>query len=296
MYSTKNIERILLAEYRRKKSILSETLNENTRNRYQKLNNIEQIRKILYSGKYSQALDNFYKQKNIYRGHYSLNGNIAVLVTPGIRKSQGLSNVYTRLMDDILPSWRNFPKRSHSNICTMDREYALEFGGDVSFIVFPKNNTKIGVTNAKDIWLSFPILHKQEQIPTMKDFNVLFVLFISKILDKSTSDIEDIFLSDTKIILATFREVEEKIRGSNESLIETSGVFINDLMNIIKQGYSITDYLNILMSPKLNDIQLSDVTSLPYCNNEIWFEGECLYIDSQHINSILIENSHFNSE
>ena len=40
MYSTKNIEKILLAEYRRKKSILSEALNENTKNKYRKLNDI----------------------------------------------------------------------------------------------------------------------------------------------------------------------------------------------------------------------------------------------------------------
>lgn len=289
MYSTKNIEKILFAEYRRKKSILSEALNENTKNKYRKLNDIEQIREILSSGEYSQALDNFYKQKNIYRGHYSLNGNIAVLVTPGIRKSQGLSNVYTRLMDDILPSWSGYPKRSRSNICTMDRNYAHEFGGDVSFLVFPKNNVKIGVSNAKDIWFSFPVMRKQENIPDMKAFNVLLIQIITHILGKSETEISSIFLESTESILKMFEAVENKIRNSQQPLIQTTGVFVNDLFREVNLGYSIVEFLNDLMSPKRNNIRLATVSTLPYTDNEVWFEGECLYIDSQHINEILVK-------
>ena len=289
MYSTKNIEKILLAEYRRKKSILSEALNENTKNKYRKLNDIEQIREILYSGEYSQALDNFYKQKNIYRGHYSLNGNIAVLVRPGIRKSQGLSNVYTRLMDDILPSWDGYPKRSRSNICTMDRNSAHEFGGNVSFLVFPKNNVKIGVSNATDIWFSFPVMRKQEDISDMKTFNELLIRIISYILGKSEIEISSIFLESTESILKMFEAVENKIRNSKQPLIQTTDVFVNDLFREVNLGYSIVEFLNDLMSPKRNNIRLATVSTLPYTDNEVWFEGECLYIDSQHINEILVK-------
>ena len=43
------------------------------------------------------------------------------------------------------------------------------------------------------------------------------------------------------------------------------------------------------MSPKKNNIRLTTISTLPYTNNEVWFEGECLYIDSQHINEILVK-------
>ena len=70
--------------------------------------------------------------------------NLSIL-TPGERVSQNTNNIYTTLFSDILPSWKDYPPRNKSFICTSDYSTALAFGQPYSYVVLPKNGTNIGI-------------------------------------------------------------------------------------------------------------------------------------------------------
>lgn len=69
------------------------------------------------------------------------------------RKSANTFNYYTLLIDHILPQWSNFPKRSKSFICSNDYYGADGYG--TTYIILPKNGSKIAVCPSNDIWTGF---------------------------------------------------------------------------------------------------------------------------------------------
>ncbi len=89
------------------------------------------------------------------------------LFTPGERVAQGVSNVSTRLISDILPSWANTPKRSNSVICSNDYYASAEYTsygsrrGGVVYVVIPPNNAHIMVSPTTDFWYAFSYLRDE---------------------------------------------------------------------------------------------------------------------------------------
>lgn len=65
------------------------------------------------------------------------------------RVSANTYNYYTLLIDDVLPAWKKYPKRSKSIICSLDDTYVGKY------LVFPFDRCKIGITQVKDFWWSF---------------------------------------------------------------------------------------------------------------------------------------------
>jgi len=82
------------------------------------------------------------QSKRIFRG-LMFNGKY-VYVNPiqHTRKSANTSNYYTVLFDEILPSWKNYPKRSKSIICTTNTSKAMGYG--TLFKIYPYNGSHIG--------------------------------------------------------------------------------------------------------------------------------------------------------
>ena len=100
MYSTKNIENILIAA----------SLNDKTQNQYTYYKDIDEIKEILFGGKFNQAIEAYNKGVIIYRGAKALAEYEALYVVPGTRRSQDTSNLYNKLISDILPSYLRIPK------------------------------------------------------------------------------------------------------------------------------------------------------------------------------------------
>jgi hypothetical protein len=87
----------------------------------------------------------------IYKG-MTLNDTGEIWLTnPALRerKSRNTKNYYT-LMFDNLPSWRDYPKRSRSLICSSNKRVAGNYG-DI-YVILPFNGAKIAVCPANDIW------------------------------------------------------------------------------------------------------------------------------------------------
>ena len=94
--------------------------------------------------------DAFNAQVAIYRGVHGY-GDYA-FIDPSKsnrpRVSANTGNHYTLIMDNS-SSWKSYPKRSKSLICSTDEGYAIDFGK--TYRVYPINGGKIGVCPYRDI-------------------------------------------------------------------------------------------------------------------------------------------------
>ena len=67
------------------------------------------------------------------------------------RKSANTSNYYTVLFSDILPSWKKFPRRDESWICTTSFNEAVGYGK--VYGVFPLGDPLLGICPKQDMWI-----------------------------------------------------------------------------------------------------------------------------------------------
>ncbi len=126
----------------------------------------------------------------LYRASSSKGYN-PFLLTPGERVAQGVSNISTRLISDILPSWRNLPKRNRSIICSNNFFVAANYMGyggrekGVVYVVIPPNDAQLVVSPTKDIWDAFKNL---ESLPIVDESIATFLAFFYHIFDKKLLD------------------------------------------------------------------------------------------------------------
>lgn len=107
------------------------------------------------------------------------------LFTPGERVSQGTQNIYNRLISDILPSWKDIPKRSNSVVCANDYsvaedyiEYSTRESG-IIYVVIPPNNAKLVVSPKDDVWYAFRYIKAKTGVPSLKAFNNSILEFLA---------------------------------------------------------------------------------------------------------------------
>ena len=299
MYSTKTIEKILISSLQEnrvnKKPVLADTLSENTRSQYQYIEDIDTIKEVLARPEFSQAVEAYKNGQRIYRGQRRQEKHLAAIVIPGTRRSKDSSNLYTRLLSDIFPSWSEYPKRNKSAICTNNSVIAEDFSNRFVFVIFPQNNTKIGECPKGDIWDSFSLI--KEQLKCNLDyFTTTVTIFISHTLNQTYYDINEIFLSGTKQdILRLFNLVENKCQTElNESeyrqILEKNDIKFSErhsvLFNTAKKG-KLLNYIEYLLNPKANNFRLITVNKVPKDNeHELWFEGQHLMIREDVVNEI----------
>jgi len=154
----------------------------------------KKLRQLLKTD-YSVAYEKFLDGKAIFRGvKYGIPkqlGKYAIL-KPGLKASQFAElNLYTRLLSGILPSWRDYPPRNKSFICTSSTEKAVWFASPLVtvetwennvYAVLPKNGADIAICPVSDIWSAFPYVKKLKikgvKYPCLPDFQNAFMSFI----------------------------------------------------------------------------------------------------------------------
>ena len=82
------------------------------------------VQKLL-SSDFSEAFRLWKNGVRLYRS--SADNGMVDLATPFFRTSAGTGNEYTLLISEILPSWRNYPKRNYCIICAGNRSSAEEY-------------------------------------------------------------------------------------------------------------------------------------------------------------------------
>ena len=274
MYSTKNIENILIAA----------SLNDKTQNQYTYYEGIDEIKEVLFSGKFNQAIEAYNKGVIIYRGAKDLAKYEALYVVPGIRRSQDTSNLYNKLISDILPSWRGMPKRNRSIIAVTNIAVANIYAkGALPFAVFPVDNTELVVCKTNDAWHSFTFLRQKFGIDAISNFNYEFKRFMTDILDISLEEAENIFLGGNNTIIQAFNEIDEYAKDITDpdtflkNYDKPYKRLFKTIIGNIQQGKSLLTLLNIILSAKNNGFEVATISEIPN-NREVWFSTNSLSI------------------
>lgn len=250
------------------------------------LDDIELIN--LLNTDYSEAFDRAKKGYFIFRGDV-IDDNI-VNRKPGIRISLNNSyNYYNRLLSNILNSWKHYPKRNQSFICTSSYEYAAHWS-DVVNLVLPINGTKLGICPRWDMWRSFT---EHSDIERMLYFNIDISKFFS-IINDTLADVHDYIFKyeDNKEVYRYIVKTESNIKKLTENKVnDLIEYFHADMYNanifeyIIRSVYNDTETiiscLDDILNPEKNEFRTEFIESYSIPINkqkELWFSNEAIFI------------------
>lgn len=238
---------------------------------------VKNIKKKCY-----QMLDTYRNNgwKNFYyRGIDSeFNGSFG-FVQPSKFKRESMwanRNTYTVLIDN-LPSWSAYPKRSKSVIMTTSRNNAQgRAGNNIPYIMFPVNNSKIGICPDDDIWDSFPQLMRRFGLTHMANFNDYFIADLVAHIGKGQYDQDE--WDDLKQLFNTIIPDPDTEKGFRAS--HTIDKF--DLEPYI--GKKLGDAVIPWLDPKKNGFKLfTPRNKVPTKNIEAWTDGDCYLIAPSHL-------------
>lgn len=198
---------------------------------------------------------------NIFRG-YNKPSELFLIMDPsqGDSRKSTSGYEYTALLIDNLPSWKQYPKRSRSVICTSSKSESKEYGA--SWRVIPSDNCTFGVCPTFDMWLSFDKI--MGRYTTVHQFNI--ALSKNQLSDKDWPSFKkDMIemgseLTDSGIFNKLTRSI---LGGSYEKLIR---LVFDDFIK--SSNKNIIEWLDDFMSPEKNGFS-TDITKAKK-NSEIW--------------------------
>lgn len=205
----------------------------------------------------SKALTAFNNGRAIFKG--LLGVTVPIMETDPTkveRKSANTYNHYTLLLDN-LPSWRWYPKRSRSLICSTSQSRATKYG--TVYLVLPFNEAKIGVCSKDDIWRGFNL-----------DTNLgVFV-----------EDLKEVEISDDsyqQLLSSTLRikyDVIDKFRDDLSMYHFCNNLKKSETIEDVEKAY------DMLLNPNLNEFELTNVRDIPKwgSNREVWTDSKSYLI------------------
>lgn len=279
--------------------------------------------KELTSGKFKNNLKYvYYIAKNvqktdlpqglIYRGMIDsfVNTNpVTLLHYSTERVSAYTSNKYNILVSKYLPSWKDYPKRNKSFICSTDIERAGVYTEDSDpCIIVPTDDARIGICSSYDFWFSFPHIQKTLNITSMDGFNralQIFMTNISRIFSIDISHVgtdlseEDISEKEILSIAKFLKDItpnelkNKKIEYENDLSVEKPKLlpfdnihkYIINNINVSKnKNIDLMQILDDLLNPHTNDFTIGDFRdSIEHENSEVWMEGPAILISNIHV-------------
>lgn len=296
---TKNIEHIVGAAISNKAK---------DRNKYTPISK-EELNKLITTD-YKEAFDAYSIGYKIYRGDYNLeNRGIEIAIaTPGNRVSQHTSNIYTKLTSDIIPSWKAYPRRNNSFICTGNDDKASEYADSYNYIILPKNGAKIGVCSEDDFWDSFPYLRKTYHISNANLFNKEVAKFLNNVTifltkeDGVSRHVPNFCFANTDNFIKYFNQLDSNIRSimSNSELKDKFLMELQEHLSLVypwSQKYfacswidnimdnkSSVDFFDYILDPDrnyFNMVSISNLSSICIRENELWTDSECIFMNEE---------------
>jgi len=214
----------------------------------------------------NNCLKNFeiltFSPNKIYRGVLSFNDDYGIIDSnKGKPRKSAVSLNYMTLLMDNLPSWKKFPLRSKSVICTTDLRQSNGYGN--SYIIIPFDNAKVRICPENDIWNSFSFL-TDLSIDVYAFTNNVLTMALSKYgLDKNDNNYN--------ILKKNLIELQKKYKNDNRKREELD-IFL-DNNDVIKK---LDDLMNPLTNGFMNGIDKLKNIKL---NSEIFIQGECVLIN-----------------
>jgi hypothetical protein len=215
-------------------------------------------------------------------------------------------NIYTLLFDN-LSSWKKFPKRSRSIICSTDRGIADSYGSGQVYRVYPFDGSNIGVCPDNDIWNSFFDDQTDFNSFTLDSFIINTVIgFIrsvnrvydevyekdlintKKLYDKNLTfnELKDIFSKVEKYIEDTIKgDIKDKNQAFHHfmdvNVIDTDTIFFP----VFEKNLSFIKTLETIFDPIKNRFKLIKAGSEIGYDREVWTDGDSVLIYSPPITS-----------
>jgi hypothetical protein len=262
---------------------------------------LDQMKELLTT-KYRDAFKLFHEDKIFYRGHRNKIGSDYHEVRPGIgeRISVDDSNIYTVLLG-YLPSWRGFPKRSHSLIMSNSISIANEYGGGNVMIVFPANDATVVVSHARDVLSDFAF-------PKLTDLGIRItdIGLLDDILEMLNSSDgkppghykrspSNLSPGDYKLFLDDLQEetnpkniIDLMRRIKNKQIFSRRDVTQNGMFRILQafvktrkqHGWNWEKFLDLIFNPELNQFKILPLEhafgNIHDGEYEMWTDADCL--------------------
>ena len=239
--------------------------------------------KLLLKRKTNSAWKRHLEEYRIFRGIGGSN-NPYKFISPSKtkRESKNTLNIINSFLD-IIPSWKNWPKRSNSIICSSSPQGAGWYG--TVFQVFPFNGAKIGICSQSDFWESFPVIKERFENYDVDSLNYLFSDIYSLFqipIDPWKFKVEDAkklidYLNET-----TKRHEDVKFLYTNlEDGRSTRSLLLVDMINHYKGGDWI-EYFDDLFNPEKNNFKLTTIeeySQLETPKREVWTDSNSLMIN-----------------
>lgn len=221
------------------------------------------------------------------------------------RYSRDNANFYTLIIDNA-PSWRGYPKRSKSFICSIH----LAHLGEYTYLVIPEDGSKWGVAPCDDIFQAFTELplDANDFFDTLDniayDYGIELYDTDYKLFKKGIEELQkEISISGFDPPETTFKE-----RRQNElrELLSSNNIWLKlmKLMNPKRNGFELMDlkglYTNRMKKLKNSSAIVTKNSDkvLPgrdFENNEIWTDSPCVFINkTKNFLEILRKQTHKN--
>lgn len=203
------------------------------------------------------------------------------------------SNQYTIWVDNH-PSWKDFPKRSRSFICSTNYHTARHFG--IPHIVFPIGDPKFGICPVSDFQLSFPYAYKNYNFGVLSLNNQISSLvdqYSEKIyhtydeLLKALAELQKRYddLKDRGLIKAWLSKEPKKQEQAFDLMSPEERRFTHQLVDpnsnggIFQVNHSIFDSLSYALDPYKNGFKIEDFSEMKFLDNkEVWFSGKAYFV------------------
>lgn len=200
----------------------------------------------------SQSLNAIKNNQFIFKGMRA-NGDLYLTNPAKIERiSRNTTNYYTMILSN-LPSWKEYPKRNRSIICTNCTDKAKIYGN--IYLVIPFDNANFGICPKKDIWDSK--INNRWYMSEMND--------VWNVYGADSSNLK-IFLND--LSNGSYQEYEKaSLLGLRKKLQANSMEVISKLYDPTRLKFR---HGNILILPKIvNDIDHS---------HELWTDSRCYLV------------------
>ena len=226
------------------------------------------------------------------------------------RVSANTSNMYNVLVSKYLPSWKDYPKRNKSFICSTSAERAKSYteDGDPCIIV-PTDSARIGICSSYDFWYSFPHMKKSLNVAAMSGFNRMLQTFMTNLSRIFGIDVEDVnmyvreegdiseknLLNITKFLKNITpnelqnrkTEYEAKTSDDKAELLPFDNMYkylINNTDVDQNKNIDLIKILDDLLDPQTNNFTIGNFgDSIKHENSEVWMEGPAILISNIHV-------------
>lgn len=197
------------------------------------------------------------------------------------RKSANTYNYYTLWMDNH-PSWKDYPKRSKSLICTTSYEVASGYGA-VKLII-PADKNTVGVCASDDLWGAFRHLSTLVGSPTHEtSLNTVVMMVHRAIQYQFGAEMTEEAQNKYDVMIECLRAITPKTIRDIQVDDEYAGKKLNNLADILSRNNMNTLYelFEKGLTPTANGFNVIPAHMSYKIDDdiEVWVQGECAVID-----------------